>query len=161
MIVRPAILDDAEAIAAIYNAEVGSTSTFDLVSRTIEEQRSWIAEHSSAYPAVVALDDCGTVAGFGSLSRFKERAAYSTTVEDSVYVAREQRGRGTGKSLLDELLRLAVMHGFHAVMARISGGNDASVALHRACGFDLVGVERQVGRKFGVWLDVVVMERLL
>ncbi len=161
MNVRLARLDDAEAMAHIYNAEVGSTTTFDLVARTIEEQRAWIAEHSSAYPAVVAEDGSGAVTGFGSLSRFKERAAYSTTVEDSVYVAREHRGQGVGRALLEELLRLGVVHGFHAIIARIAGGNDASTALHRTCGFELVGVEREVGRKFGLWLDVVVMERLL
>ena len=63
--------------------------------------------------------------------------------------------------VLAELVRLATMHGFHAMMARIVGGHDASIALHRACGFELVGVEREVGRKFGRWLDVALMQRLL
>ena len=62
---------------------------------------------------------------------------------------------------LAELVRLAGLHGFHSVMGRIVGGHDASIALHRSCGFELVGVEREVGRKFGRWLDVVVMQRLL
>jgi phosphinothricin acetyltransferase len=153
---------DAEATRVIYNAEVTeSTATFDLVPRTLDEQVDWIAGHSGAHPAVVAADAAGAVVGFGSLSPFKERPAYSPTVEDSVYVHRDRRGQGVGRLLLDELLRLALEHGFHSVMARIVGHHEASIALHRGCGFELVGTEREVGRKFGRWLDVVEMQRML
>lgn len=161
MEVRRAEAGDAEAVRAIYNAEVtGSTVTFDIVPRTPAEQLAWVAEHQGAHPAVVAVE-AGTVAGFGSLSVFRDRPAYATTVEDSVYVAADWRGRGVGRLLLAELLRLATDHGFHTVVARISGDNEASIALHRAQGFDLVGVEREVGRKFGRWIDVTVMQRML
>jgi L-amino acid N-acyltransferase YncA len=101
------------------------------------------------------------VVGFGSLSPFRDRAAYATTVEDSLYVDQTWRGRGVGRILLDELLALALARGFHAVIARISGENEPSIALHRACGFAMVGVEREVGRKFGRWIDVAVMQRML
>ena len=73
----------------------------------------------------------------------------------------DHQGQGIGRLLLDELLRLAAAHGFHSVIARIVGGHDASIALHAACGFELVGTEREVGRKFGRWLDVVEMQRML
>jgi L-amino acid N-acyltransferase YncA len=161
--VRLATIDDAEATRAIYNREVsGSTVTFDLVPRTIEAQRAWIAAHAGAHPAVVAADDgTGAVAGFGSLSAYRDRPAYSTTVEDSVYVHHDWRGQGIGRLLLAELVRLATVHGFHSVMARIVGGHEASIRLHESCGFALVGVEREVGRKFGRWLDVALMQRLL
>lgn len=161
--VRLATIDDAEATRAIYNREVsGSTVTFDLVPRTVEAQRAWISAHAGAHPAVVAVDeDTGAVAGFGSLSAYRDRPAYSTTVEDSVYVHHDWRGRGVGRLLLAELVRLATVHGFHAVMARIVGGHEASIRLHESCGFALVGVEREVGRKFGRWLDVALMQRLL
>ena len=86
--------------------------------------------------------------------------AYSTTVEDSVYVAADHRGQGVGKALLGELVDLAAAHGFHAVMARIVGDHEASIALHRSCGFELVGIEREIGRKFGRWLDVALMQLL-
>jgi phosphinothricin acetyltransferase len=162
MIVRLAQATDAEAIRAIYNLEVlESTVTFDLVPRSHDDQRAWLAAHGGAHPAIVAVDEGGEVAGFGSLSPYKDRPAYSTTVEDSVYVDRDHRGQGVGKLILGELLTLATTHGFHAVIARIVGDHDASMALHESCGFTLVGVEKEVGRKFGRWLDVVELQRLL
>lgn len=159
---RLASLEDSEAIRRIYNREVvGSTVTFDLVPRTPEDQLAWMDEHSGAHPAVVALDEDGTVCGFGSLSPYRPRPAYRTTVEDSVYVDPAYQGRGVGRGLLEELVGLAGSHGFHAIIARIVGGHEASIGLHRACGFERVGVEREVGRKFGKWLDVVLMQRLI
>lgn len=161
MEVRLADRGDAEAIRAIYNAEVtGSTSTFDIVERSAAEQIEWLEHHSGAHPAVVALDG-GQVCGFGSLSSYRDRAAYSTSVEDSVYVAADWRRRGVGALLLDELVQLATSHGFHTVIGRIAGGNGASVLLHERCGFQVIGVEREVGRKFGRWLDVTLVQRLL
>jgi L-amino acid N-acyltransferase YncA len=159
---RLARVEDAEAIRSIYNLEdTRSTVTFDLVPRSATDQQRWIEQHSGAHPAVVAVGDDGTVCGFGSIGPYRSRPAYSTTVEDSVYVRRDMLRRGIGRVLLDELLRLATIHGFHSVIGRIVDGHEASIALHRACGFQLVGVEKEVGRKFGRWLDVVVMQRLL
>jgi L-amino acid N-acyltransferase YncA len=159
--VRLARLDDAEAIRSIYNLEVTeSTVTFDLVPRTLAAQQAWLVEHDGVHPAVVAELD-GEVVGFGSLGPYRSRPAYATTVEDSVYVRRDLRGVGCGRAILGELVRLGTVHGFHAVMARIVGGHEASIGLHTGCGFALVGVEREVGRKFGRWLDVVLMQRLL
>ena len=168
--IRLATVEDAEPIRAIYNHEVTtSTATFDLVPRSLDEQRAWLAARSGAFSAIVAVrggDACGgygddDVVGFASLSPYKERAAYRTTVEDSVYVHRMHTGRGIGRLLLVELVGIARDSGFHSVVARIEAGGAASRALHAACGFDLVGVERQVGRKFGRWLDVAVMQIVL
>lgn len=162
MQVRPATIDDAEAIRSIYNPEVlEATVTFDLVPRTLEEQRAWLSDRSGVHAAVVAVHEGGAVVGFASLSPYKERPAYRTTVEDSVYVHRDRQGEGIGTLLLGELLATATLHGFHAVVARIVGGHDASISLHARHGFATVGTEREVGRKFGRWLDVVVMQRLL
>lgn len=163
--VRPARAHDAEAIRAIYNPEVlQSTVTFDLVPRTLEDQLMWLSEHAGAHPALVAVDGDPAdedVVGFGSLSPWQRRPAYRTSAEDSVYVRRDQRGRGVGRLLLGELVAMGTAHGFHAIFARIVGGHEASIALHQALGFETVGVEKEVGRKFGRWLDVVLMERLL
>ncbi len=159
---RLATLDDAEAIRSIYNVEVlTSTVTFDLVPRSLQDQREWLRARSGAHAVIVAESDDGEVIGFGSLSPYRDRPAYSTTVEDSVYVRRDHQGEGVGRALLAALVDLAAAHGFHTVMARIVGGHEASIALHRSLGFEEVGVERQIGRKFGTWLDVVVMQRLL
>src|SRR5437667_9849517 len=118
MIVRLAQATDAEAIRAIYNLEVlKSTVTFDLVPRTHDDQRAWLAAHSGAHPAVVAVDG-DQILGFGSLSPYKDRAAYSTTVEDSVYVHRDWRGKGGGRLLLGGLPKLGTPHGLPPVVAR-------------------------------------------
>jgi len=162
---RPAVVADAEAIRRIYNHEVmTATSTFDLVARSLDDQQRWIADRSGAFSAIVAIDeavDGSPLVGFGSLSPYKDRAAYSTTVEDSVYVDRRRAGGGVGTLLLTRLVETASASGFHSVMARIEASGAASRALHAKCGFELVGVERQVGRKFNRWLDVAVMQRLL
>ena len=163
--IRLAERRDAAGIRTIHNHYVtGSTAMFDLVARTLDEQVQWIDDHSGGHPAVVAVVDgegAELVVAFGSLSPFRARPAYATTVEDSVYVDPEHQQRGVGRAVLAELLRLAELHGFHSVIARITGDNDASIALHAALGFELVGTEREVGRKFGRWLDVVEMQRLL
>jgi phosphinothricin acetyltransferase len=167
--VRPSTLDDAAAIRSIYNREVEAhTSTFDLVPRSLDEQRDWLARRSGAFSAVVATiagpsdgDDVADerqVVGFASLSPYKERAAYRTTVESSVYVSRDHHRLGIGRALMEHLLTVARDSGFHCVMARIEAGSSASRELHAAVGFELVGVEHQVGRKFNRWLDVAVMQ---
>jgi len=153
---------DAEALRDIYNVEVlESTVTFDLVPRSLAEQVAWIDEHAGGHPAIVAVGDDDSVVGFASLSPYRPRPAYAPTVEDSVYVHRDRRGDGIGRLLLGDLVELARSHGFHSAIGRIVGGHEASIALHRACGFEEVGRERQVGRKFGRWLDVVLMQRML
>lgn len=161
MHVRSATVEDAPAILEIYNHEVlTSTVTFDLVPRTLAEQESWITDRSGAHVVLVVEDD-GEVVGFGALSQYRERAGYATTVEDSVYVHEEHRGKGVGRILLAELVERATAHGFHALMAKVVGDHQASINLHAAAGFEVVGHEREVGRKFGRWLDVVLLERLL
>lgn len=160
--VRAATVHDAEAIRRIYNLEVTtSTVTFDLVPRSLEEQQAWLVDRNGAHAVLVAEGDDGTILGFGSLSPFRERPAYSTTVEDSVYVDRDHQGEGVGKALLAALVDTATNHGFHTVIARIVGGHDASIALHASVGFEVVGTEREVGRKHRKWLDVVIMQKML
>ena len=160
---RLATPDDAEAVRAIYNHEVEhTTATFDLVVRSLDDQRAWLAARSGAFGTIVAVEATSHyLVGFASLSPYKERAAYRTSVEDSVYVRRDAHGRGIGRALLSHVLDLAEDSGFHAVMARIEASGTASRALHARCGFDLVGIEREIGRKFGRWLDVALMQCLL
>ncbi len=166
---------DAEAIRTIYNHEVlSTTATFDLVPRSLEDQQQWLAARSGAFTAIVAVDLAtgasgpdptdetdGEVVGFAALSPYRERAAYRTSVEDSVYVRRDRGGQGIGTLLLGELLDIAEGSGFHSVFARIEATGEASRALHARCGFRLVGIERETGRKFNRWLDVALMQCLL
>jgi phosphinothricin acetyltransferase len=160
--IREATSDDAEAIRLIYNHEVeNETSTMDLVPRTLETQREWIAARSGAFCAVVAVDSSGTVLGFGALSEYKDRSGYRSTVENSVYVRRDVARRGIGKQILLHLLETATVSGFHSVIARIEAQSLASRVLHSSCGFELVGIEKQVARKFGKWLDIAVMQCIL
>ncbi len=176
ILIRLAHLGDAAAIRDIYNHEVlGTTATFDLVPRSIADQQAWLSARSGAFSAIVAVDSTdrsaggvdgtagvdGTVVGFAALSPYRERAAYRTSVEDSIYVRRDRGGRGIGTQLLTHLLDVAEQSGFHAVFARIEASGAASRALHARCGFELVGIERETGRKFNRWLDVALMECLL
>jgi phosphinothricin acetyltransferase len=133
----------------------------DLVPRTLETQREWIAARSGAFCAVVAVDSSGTVLGFGALSEYKDRSGYRSTVENSVYVHRDVARRGIGKQILLHLLETATVSGFHSVIARIEAQSLASRGLHSSCGFELVGIEKQVARKFGKWLDIAVMQKSL
>ena len=165
--VRLATLDDAPALLAIYNHEVEhTTATMDLVPRSLTTQRQWLQERSGAFAAIVAVGVptsgfAGEVVGFGALSPYKERAAYRTTVEDSVYVRRDAGGLGIGTAILESLLGFAADAGFHSVMARIEASGAASRALHARCGFELLCVEREVARKFNRWIDIAVMQCLL
>lgn len=163
---RLAQVEDAAAMLAILNPEVVELAvSFDLVPRTIDEQREWILRHQTSHPCLVAVGDPGDpgdtndrgepIMGFASISPFRERPAYATTVENSVYVHRAARNRGVGEQLLRALLAAAVDCGYHAVIARIVGDNRPSIALHERCGFHRVGTEIEVGRKHGEWLDVV------
>ena len=165
MEIRLAQIDDAATIAEIYNhAVTTSTAVFDLRPRTLAEQKAWMTQRSGVHAVIVATDDevAGTpVRGFASLSPYRDRPAYATSVESSVYVHPDHLGAGIGRQLLERLVEVATEHGFHTMIARIADGNEASIALHQAVGFGLVGREREVGRKFGRWLDVVVMQRLL
>ena len=160
MKVRLAKLADAAEIADIYNHEVLSgVATFDLVPKSLEEQREWLRDRSGALPCIVAVDEDGAVTGWACLSKYRDRPAYGTSVEDSVYIHERHQGAGIGNLLLPEILRLADEHGFHSTFARIAGNNPSSVALHAKHGFEIVGVEKEVGRTFGQWLDVTLMQR--
>jgi L-amino acid N-acyltransferase len=159
-------VDDAMAIMNIYNPEVVEAAiSFDLEPRTLAQQEAWIRAHQVTHPCIVAInedDEVGElgargerVLGFALVHPFRDRPAYATTVENSVYVCRGARGRGVGEVLLRQLITLAEASGFHSLIARIVGENASSIRLHEKCGFTLVGTEIEVGRKQGVWLDVV------
>ena len=159
--IRDAEARDIPAVTEIYNHAIAtSTCTFHTEPRSAEYQRAWFGEHDRRHPLVVADFD-GEVAGWASLDRWSERPAYADTVELRVYVAEARRGKGIGRQLVESVLLRARGAGIHAVISLITAGNDASVRLHESLGFSHVGVIREVGRKFGRLLDVIVMEMIL
>jgi len=161
MLIRPAVAADADYLRVIYNREVlESTVTLDLVPRTLAEQENWLQARSGGL-AVLVAEQNGEIAGFASLSFYRDRPGYRTSVEDSIYISPSFQGLGIGSELLGELLATARLHGFHAIFAKIVGGKPASVTLHEKHGFVIVGVEREVARKFNKWHDVTIMQRLL
>lgn len=159
--VREATTADQRAILEIYNdAVLNSTATFDLEPRTWEEQQRWSEEHRPPYQVLVATVG-DAVVGWGSLSPFRPKPGYRLTTQDSIYVREDFRGRGIGAALLDRLIAAARQGGFHSIMALVDGGNTVSVRLHERFGFRHVGTFPEVGFKFGRWLDVVHMQKML
>ncbi len=159
--VRAAQEKDLPRIRAIYNREVlVSTATYDTKPRSAAEQRAWFGIHGGKHPVLVAEQD-GVICGWASLSPWSDRAAYDTSVEVSVYVAEEWRRRGIGRLLLQALIDAGRAHGHHALLARISADNTASIELHAALGFFVAGTLKEVGIKFGRLLDVCIMELIL
>ncbi len=161
--IRPATLDDCPGILAVYNeAVLTTTATYDYEPRTLEHRRDWfVARQRNGFPVLVAVDVAGRVAGWSALNPYHDRIGYRFTVENSVYVAAESRGRGLGSRLLAPLIPAGESRGFHAIIAAIDADNTVSLRLHERHGFMTVGRFRRVGFKFGRWLDVVYMERLL
>ncbi len=172
MEIRPATASDNEAIREIFNREIEMESTIlELRARSVKEQEEWLSQHSGAYSVIVAeqkaasdsadKNKSGNILGFASLSPYRIRDGYKTTAESSVYVHNEHRGKGTGRALLDMLIELGAHSGFHTLIARIVSSNQASARLHEACGFQLVGIEKEVGRKFQKWIDCAVYQKML
>ncbi len=152
---------DLPGITSIYDdAILHSTATFDVTPRTRTQQLDWFRRHGEKHPVIVARED-GEVVGWASLNVFHERCAYEKTVEDSVYVKHDRRGRGIGTALLRRLIELARGLAHHSIVARIADHSVPSIALHETLGFKEVGELREAGRKFDRWIDVTLMQLLL
>jgi len=157
--VREAVLEDLPAIFSVYDEQVlFGTATFETVPKTPEERVRWFEEFPRARSPVLVAEEGPRLAGWARLQPWSPRPAYARTAECSVYVAREDRGRGVGRALLRALLDRARAAGIAVVLARIAEGNPASVRLHEAAGFREIGTMRRVGEKFGRVLDVLLMD---
>jgi phosphinothricin acetyltransferase len=163
MRIRPAEASDAQALAALYGHHViHGFGTFEEAPPSAEEMAARrAAVVARNLPYLVAEID-GQVVGFAYAGPFRPRPAYRFTVEDSVYVAAEHHGKGVGKQLLLAVIAACEAMGLRQMVAMIGDTeNTGSIALHRACGFELVGVLPAVGHKGGRWVDVVQMQRAL
>lgn len=159
---RPATPADLPAILEIYNdAVLHTTASYDEAPSTLDQRAAWFAARvEEGFPVLVAERD-GIVAGFGSYGPFHARSGYRFTVEHSVYVDSAYRGQGIGRALLVALIDHARRRRLHAMIASIDAEGAASLHLHESLGFVPVGHLREVGFKFGRWLDVRLLELVL
>ncbi|SEN71922.1 GNAT family N-acetyltransferase [Lihuaxuella thermophila] len=159
--VREAQLEDLPAILRIYNhAVLTSTATFDLEEQTLEQRKTWFSHYGGKYPLIVAEEN-GQVTGYCCLSPFRSKPAYEKTAEVSIYIDPDHFGKGIGTILMTEILKRAGELDYHVIIAGITGGNEASVRLHRKFGFQLAGIFKEVGFKFGEWQDVHFYQLIL
>lgn len=158
--IRKATLLDLQSILEIYNeAVLNTTATFDTTPRTFEKQLEWFNLHKENHPVFVAEEN-NMIVGWASLSPYSDRCAYDTTVEVSIYIHHEHRGKRIGYQLLEVTTLSGRELKIHTIISRISNENEASINLHSKLGYQDVGVMCEVGYKFGKLLDVRIMQYL-
>jgi L-amino acid N-acyltransferase YncA len=159
LVIRDVEERDAKSIAAIYAHHVlNGTASYDIEPPSVETTRNKIRRiKECGWPFIVA-EAGGEVAGYAYVTQFRDRAAYRFTAEDSIYVHPHHMRRGIGRALLEALLARAAQFGFRSVICVIGGAEPASIRLHQACGFEMVGRLKGAGFKFGRWLDSIYMQ---
>ena len=162
MHIRNATEHDLEQILAIYNEVIlNTTAVYDYKPHTLDMRRDWFnTKAQQGFPIYVAEED-GKVFGLSSLGPFRQWAAYRYTVENSIYVSAESRGKGIGKLLLPPLIKAAEELQMHAIVAGIDASNEASIKLHEHFGFTQVAHFKEVGFKFNKWLDLKFLQLTL
>ncbi len=163
VIVRPALADDAETIARIYNHHVDAGgATFDTIHWDAPTVRRWLPPSPPAAWYVVSDDKrSADVIGWGTLRPISERNGFRFTLESGIYLAAEAVGTGVADPLQRRLLDHCREHHIHHVMARIIADNARSIAFHRRHGFETIGVQKQIGHLQNRWVDLAVMQCLL
>jgi phosphinothricin acetyltransferase len=164
-VIRDAESEDVEAITAIQNAFIRSAAIeWTDVEYSVDERRAWLeSQRAAGYPVLVAVVD-GEVVGWASFGDFRDIRrwpGYRFTVEHTIHVRHDQWGRGIGRQLIDRLVERGTALGFHVMVAAIDGENTASLTFHERVGFVEVARMPQVGTKFGRWLDLVLLQRVL
>jgi phosphinothricin acetyltransferase len=161
--IRPAARDDLPRLTEIYNYYVVNTPiTFDLEPVTVDQRARWFDDHAGTKRhRLFVAEDSGVVVGWAGTGPFRDRAAYDTSVETSIYCANDMKGRRIGAMMYRVLLEALKNEDIHRVLAGITLPNEASIALHRKFGFTEVGIFTECGRKFDRYWDVVWMERPL
>jgi L-amino acid N-acyltransferase YncA len=152
----------AEILAILNDAIEHSTALYDYRPRTMATMDAWFdAKTKGKYPVVGAVDEQGRLLGFATYGMFRERPAYKYTVEHSVYVERNCRGRGVGRTLLEAVIERARSQDYHVLIGGIDADNAISIDLHRKLGFTFCGEIREAGFKFGRWLHLQFYQLIL
>ncbi|CAM3435724.1 N-acetyltransferase domain-containing protein [Flavobacterium longum] len=160
--IRPATLTDVPAILEIVNhAIVNSTAIYDEAARTLAQQLDWFQQKQLSGDPVLVAEFDGNVLGFATFGIFKPKVGYRYSVEHSVYVASEMTGKGIGRQLLTELIDIARKRNIHTMAGYIDSDNAGSIAFHEQFGFEKVGELKEIGFKFGRYLNVTLMQRFL
>lgn len=160
---KPCTEKQLPEILDIFNdAILNSTALYDYKTRTMETMNTWYADKLKGnYPIVGAFDENDTLLGFATYGMFRVRPAYKYSVEHSVYVRSDKRGHGVGKVLLREIIKKAGEQNFHVMVGVIDASNGVSLKLHENEGFILTGIMKEVGFKFGKWLDAAFYQLIL
>lgn len=159
MTLRRAKAADAEVVAAIWNAEIREgVSTFTTVEKTSEQVRAAIEAEAAAF---FVAERAGQIVGFATYGAFRGGPGYAGTVEHTVYLTPSARGQGLGRALLGQLEDAAKMAGHHVMVAGVGSENAAGIAFHKTMGFQEVGRLPEVGRKFDLWMDLVLLQKML
>jgi len=155
-------LNDLPQLLDIYNDIIlHTTAVYDYEPHTLEMRKQWFdAKQQQGFPIFVA-DDEGEIVGFSSIGPFRAWAAYKYSVENSVYVKANQRGKSIGKILIPPLIDAAKALGMHTIIASIDTSNDVSLRLHKSFGFEEVAHFKQVGYKFDRWLDLKFLQLMV
>ncbi len=152
----------AEILAIFNDAILNTTALYDYKPRTMAMMDAWFdVKAKGNYPVIGAVDDGGRLLGFATYGVFRERPAYKYTAEHSVYVDKECRGRGVGRTLLEALIARARAQDYHVLVGGIDADNAISIELHKKFGFTFCGEIREVGFKFGRWLHLVFYQLIL
>lgn len=160
--VRPAVRADVPAILAIYNhAVLHTTASYDLEPQALETRLAWFDARRQEGWLVLVAEQGGSVVGWSTYGRFRDKPGYRHSVEHSVYVAPDVHGRGLGTALMRPLIEQARQDGHHVMIAGVDADNAGSLRFHERLGFVPVAHFRQVGHKFGRWLDLVFLQLTL
>ncbi len=158
--IRPATEKDQPFIMEIYNeAVLNSNATFDTEPRDLEKQMAWFRMHKSNHPILLAEEE-NKIVGWASLSPWSDRCAYETTVEVSLYIHKDYRGKGVGMKLLKIITLEGEKAGNHTIISRITQDNNISIHIHEKLGYRQIGVMKEVGYKFGKFQNVHLMQYL-
>lgn len=166
MNVRDATHRDLPAISALYNALITTTTVaWTETPESLDDRRAWFAVRTGEGDAtVVAEDEAGVVVGYAAFGPFRDNVkwpGYRTTVEHTIHVDGAHHGQGVGRALIEALVERARAQGMHVMVGALDGANEASIRFHERVGFEVVARMPEVGRKFGRWLDLVLVQRML